>query len=549
MAASLSPIPMYSEQSRRDLKEAAPWFIAAEVKVAKDLLQTAPLEHRVEFFAFVLLYQVRGALRKSPETVDVPSPQSWDSEDRFLSLGLSLEGIKFDSATVATAARDLGMHGITRMMERLHLEANFVLRWPLFGKCAIAYHNACEKDGDLEGLACAKMIIADNVPTGPESHSFLLNFRTTPQDAEDALSVAEHTTSDPLISEELARQLSAAAPDREALRGIFDVPFERKELLLGHSNNSDYLRARSRAAFEAYLDAEHLFSQAGSRRGCSAIAVRKMSLILRLAIQPDALWSGSSPYKASLERLRDAARDATALARDFFQPKFVLVLQSLFSPFRLDQKLEVLHGIGTWGWQWGLETFCFDFTVALGHLAYHAGHWFRYQCGIMTRAWRAYELAQVILSKKHFFAHHKFVISFSLFALYVSAGLRKDAGSELGELQRDLPSLTAKEESRIQVPSVRISIDSRDPICYSSRVLRMFMNLCSITGPTVEDCRVMSELVRGAEACTTSDSEREEMEWMKKEAELITVKRLWVEHFERGDINGTRSFARKYLIL
>ena len=269
------------------------------------------------------------------------------------------------------------------------------------------------------------------------------------------------------------------------------MSFVRKPYLLGPGDESERLRVRSRATFNLYMDAERLFSKAGFRQGSSAIALRKVSIVLTLAMQPDCLLSGSEPYTVLLNKLKESAREAVGLSGDINQEKLLLVYHCLSAPFRLDLKLRVLNELAIWGWEWGHDTVCWDLIVALGSLAYNCGHWYRYKCGIISRARRAYEVAQVIFSNKHTFAAHKFEVTSSLFNLYVSVGLRRDARSELARLQEDLSMLL------ISKPETSCEAAKRDSFYFSSQMLRSLIKLALHNRITEKEIQSLNNLRRG----------------------------------------------------
>lgn len=280
------------------------------------------------------------------------------------------------------------------------------------------------------------------------------------------------------------------------------MSFVRKPYLLGPGDESERLRVRSRAAFNLYLDAERLLSKAGSRRGSSAIALRKVSIVLTLAMQPDCLLSGSEPYTVLLNKLKESAQEAVGLSGDINQEKLLLVYHCLSAPFRLDLKLRVLNELATWGWEWDQNTVCWDLIIALESLAYNCGHWYRYKCGIISRARRAYEVAQVIFST---FAAQKFEVTSSLFDLYVSVGLRRDSRSELARLQKDLSMLLI---SQLETSG---EATKRDSFYFSSQVLRSLIKLASHDRITEKKIQSLNKHLQLAEACMASDRELEEM--------------------------------------
>lgn len=156
-----------------------------------------------------LLFIIHTSLRGSHPDTDSVEALSWDFKDRILSLNIRIDEIDFSlsSNDITDEAGERGMHAIVRLMERLHLEANFGIQQPLFAQCALAYHKSLLEKSDEIGLACAKMFLADNMVAGPESYPLLMKFTPLEKDHGDCLDIAEHTVSEPLVKESLFNDL------------------------------------------------------------------------------------------------------------------------------------------------------------------------------------------------------------------------------------------------------------------------------------------------------------------------------------------------------
>lgn len=205
----LSAPPLFCEQSWREMRETAPFLISSQLRYAKDSRRAASAEDRIVFNAMCLLFIIHTSLRGSHPDTDSVEALSWDFKDRILSLNIRIDEIDFSlsSNDITDKAGERGMHAIVRLMERLHLEANFGIQQPLFAQCALAYHESLLEKSDEIGLACAKMFLADNMVAGPESYPLLMKFTPLEKDHGDCLDIAEHTVSEPLVKESLFNDL------------------------------------------------------------------------------------------------------------------------------------------------------------------------------------------------------------------------------------------------------------------------------------------------------------------------------------------------------
>ena len=140
--SGMSALPMFCEQSRYDTKEVAPSSICSELTCVSKSRQTAAAEDQIEFEAMCLLFCIRTLLRGSSSDRYSPEALSCDFEDRILGLDIRISEItlSLSSKNIAETAKERGMHAIVRVMERLHLEANYGMWQPLFARCALAYY-------------------------------------------------------------------------------------------------------------------------------------------------------------------------------------------------------------------------------------------------------------------------------------------------------------------------------------------------------------------------------------------------------------------------